>query len=765
MKSSFKLKTKMLIAFLCLGIIPFIVIAIFAILKSETAIKKQSFSQMQSMRDVKKFQVLSYLQTIKNQALTFSENHMVVDAMIQFSAQFDQFSPENNIKGSDISGLKKKLSEYYINEFSSTFMENNNGRKPDVQSILNQLSNDAIAFQFHYIKANSHPLGSKGQLNRASDSSEYSQTHERFHPAFRSFLNKFGYYDIFLVHPESGNIVYSVFKELDFATSLKNGPYAGTNFAEVFKTANASNSKDTVIFTDFKTYFPSYDAPAGFVASPIFNEGKKVGVLVFQFPIDNLNAIMKERSGMGESGETYLIGSDLLMRSDSFLDPENHSVVASFSNPDKGKVDTDAARDAVAGNTDEKIIIDYNDNPVLSAYTPVSFEGLKWGLLAEIDETEAFKPIKDLQKISSIVAVICIVLIIIVALLFTRAIVKPLQGIVDTLTDLAQGEGDLTTRLPILSKDEIGQLAERFNEFIDKLHQIIADIVQGINTLSDSSTQMSQVSDHLSTGSDQTSAKSNTVAAAAEEMTMNMNSVASAMEQSSERVTAVAGSSEEMNSTILEIARSAETARDITSSAVSKVEQSKEKMDELSKSAVAVGNVVNTITDISEQVNLLSLNATIEAARAGDAGKGFAVVASEIKDLAQQTSDASMDIKEIIDNIQSSTDISLNSIHEISSVIEDVSEIVSTIATSVEEQSSATGEIAQNVSQVSSGIEDVNSNVNQSSIVANEITKDIVEVNLAADDIATQSKQVKSSAEELSRLAESLGQMVGRFKI
>lgn len=765
MKLKLKLKTKMLITFLCVGIIPFLVIALFAIFKAEATIKKQSFSQMQSMRDVKKFQVLSYLQTIKDQAITFSENHMVVEAMIQFSEQFEHFSSENGIGDSDISGLKGRLSEYYNNDFSSEFMEKNNGKQAEVRSVLDQLSNAAVALQYHYIKENPNPLGSKDQLDKASDSSEYSQSHEKFHPAFHSFLNKFGYYDIFLVDPETGHIVYSVFKELDFATSLNNGPYSGTNFAKAYRSANSSHSADTVIFSDFKPYYPSYEAPAGFVASPIFKDGEKVGVLVFQFPIDKLNAIMKERSGMGESGETYLIGSDLLMRSDSFLDPVNHSVVASFNNSEKGKVDTAAARDAVAGNTDEKIIIDYNGNPVLSAFTPISFEGLKWGLLAEIDEAEAFAAIKDLEKFSLIVAVVCIAFIVLVALLFTRTIVKPLQGVVDTLTDLAQGEGDLTTRLPVLSNDEIGLLAERFNEFIEKLHQMIADIVKGIKTLSDSSSQMSLVSENMSAGSEQTSIKSNTVAAAAEEMTTNMTSIASAMEQSSENVNAVAGSSEEMNSTILEIASNAENAREITLSAVSKVEQSRDKMDELTKSAIAVGNVVSTITDISDQVNLLSLNATIEAARAGDAGKGFAVVATEIKDLAQQTSDASMDIQKIIDNIQQSTDTSMNSIHEISNVINDVNDIVSTIATAVEEQSSATGEIAQNVSQVSTGIEDVNTNVNQSSVVASQITSEMQEVNLASVDIADQSRQVKSNAEELLGLAENLDQMVGRFNI
>lgn len=195
-----------------------------------------------------------------------------------------------------------------------------------------------------------------------------------------------------------------MFKELDFATSLVDGPYAGTNLAEAFRRANAAGSADRVVFVDFKQYFPSYEAPAGFVASPIYRGNQKLGVLMFQFPIDTLNTIMKNRAGMGETGETYLVGSDLMMRSDSYLDPDHHSVTASFSHPGKGKVDTAATRAALEGKTDEKIIIDYNGNPVLSAYTPLAFEGLNWALLAEIDKAEAFTAISALKWVAMVVA-------------------------------------------------------------------------------------------------------------------------------------------------------------------------------------------------------------------------------------------------------------------------------------------------------------------------------------------------------------------------
>jgi methyl-accepting chemotaxis protein len=220
-----------------------------------------------------------------------------------------------------------------------------------------------------------------------------------------------------------------------------------------------------------------------------------------------------------------------------------------------------------------------------------------------------------------------------------------------------------------------------------------------------------------------------------------------------------------MSSTINEIARNAEKAREISINAVKKVNESTGKMNELGAAAQAIGQVVETITDISEQVNLLSLNATIEAARAGEAGKGFAVVANEIKDLAKQTSEASMDIKAKIDNIQESSSGTLAGMKAVSAVITEVNDIVSTIATAVEEQSSATREISENISQASQGIEEVNQNVSQSSIVANEITKEISDVNQSSSEMADRSGQVSLSAEDLSKLAATLDEMVGRFKV
>ena len=390
----------------------------------------------------------------------------------------------------------------------------------------------------------------------------------------------------------------------------------------------------------------------------------------------------------------------------------------------------------------------------------------EWTVVATAPFSEVFKAAENVRNVLLIIGVLTTAILIIgIVMLVSFFVTKPLKQVVTGLKEIAEGEGDLTNRLPVTTEDEVGNLAESFNAFIKKLHQMITDVSQSVETLSSSSTEMTSIAENLSKSSANTSEKANTVAAASEEMTSNMNSVAASMEQSSLNINTVANSAEEMTSTINEISKNAENARKITVNAVSKTNESTQTMGDLSDAAKAIGEVVETFTDISEQVNLLALNATIEAARAGEAGKGFAVVANEIKDLAKQTSDASMNIKEKIDGIQNSSNSSLSSIEEISKIISEVNDMVSTIATAVEEQSSATSDIAENMSQASTGIEEVNSNVNQSSTVATEISKDISEVNQSSMEIAERSDQVKISAENLAKLASSLDEMVGRFKI
>lgn len=354
-------------------------------------------------------------------------------------------------------------------------------------------------------------------------------------------------------------------------------------------------------------------------------------------------------------------------------------------------------------------------------------------------------------------------LVIIISLFFGRSIIQPILTISEKTELMAKG--DLTVKFELDRKDEMGSLSRNIGSMAANLSEMFKDISKGVNILSSSSKELSDISGNLSSGAENLSGKSDMLASASEEMNSNMGSVAAAMEQASTNANMVAAATEEMTATINEIAKNSEQARVVTEAAVSDAKNACDNVNELGRAAQEIGEVTETITEISSQTNLLALNATIEAARAGEAGKGFAVVANEIKELAKQTSEATLDIKEKISGIQNITAGTVTGIEEISKVINNVNEIVSTIATAVEEQSVTTKEIASNVAQTSQGINEVNENVAQSSSVSGEITKDISEVSQAAGEMSNNSSQVNQSAEELSKLAEQLKEMVGRFKV
>ncbi len=345
----------------------------------------------------------------------------------------------------------------------------------------------------------------------------------------------------------------------------------------------------------------------------------------------------------------------------------------------------------------------------------------------------------------------------------TRAITRPIAKSVNFAETLSIG--DFTETLDIRQKDETGVLVKALNNVVSSLGSMFREVAVGVGTLSASSAELSAISQQMSSGVESSRAKSNMVAAAAEEMSANMTSIAAATEQASTNVTMIAAATEQLTATVNEIARNSDRASAITHKAVSEADSASETVNELGKAAREIDKITEVITEISEQTNLLALNATIEAARAGEAGKGFAVVANEIKELAKQTAEATQKIKREIGGIQDSTEGTVSQIKQISKVINDVDEIVSTTAVAVEEQSVTTREIATNVAQASQGIQEITENVAQSAVVAGEIAKDIAGVHQASEEIVISSSQVNLSAEELSRLADQLQEMAGKFKI
>jgi len=348
----------------------------------------------------------------------------------------------------------------------------------------------------------------------------------------------------------------------------------------------------------------------------------------------------------------------------------------------------------------------------------------------------------------------------------TRGIAAPLSGVVAHLGRIA--EGDLSQDASPASQargDEIGTLARAQQAMIAALRKMIQEIFGGIQVLSSSSAGLMSSSSQMTSGSRHASDKAHSVSAAAEQMSSNISSVAAGMEQTTANLAHVSSSTEQMTATIGEIAQNSEKARRITGEATRQADRITGQIDQLGVAAREIGKVTETITEISSQTNLLALNATIEAARAGSAGKGFAVVATEIKALAQQTAAATQDIKGRIASVQSATEGGIAEIGRVSQIILDVSAIVASIAAAIEEQAATAKDIARNIAEASVGVMDANTRVAETSHVSREIAKDIVSVDQSAREMAAGSDHVRSSADDLSRVADSLKAAVARFHV
>ena len=266
------------------------------------------------------------------------------------------------------------------------------------------------------------------------------------------YLQRFGYYDIFLVD-NNGNVVYSVYKELDFATSLTSGPWKQSGLAEAFNKAQNLAEGETY-FTDLALYTPSYDAPAAFASTPIIkndnNRSTRIGTLIFQMPLNKISEIMLQRSGLGETGETYLVGPDYLMRSDSYLDPKNHNVIDSFRHPESGMAKTATTELALSGKSGVQISQGFNNNAVLSAYSPINIGTHQWAIMAEKDVNEAFQSITELTNLLITIGIVGLLIILLASTWFSNRLARPIVEFTHKILTIAK-ESNFSTRIDVKS--------------------------------------------------------------------------------------------------------------------------------------------------------------------------------------------------------------------------------------------------------------------------------------------------------------------------
>ena len=311
-----------------------------------------------------------------------------------------------------------------------------------------------------YVTQNPFPTDRRDELQDAEDWSDYSELHQKFHPWFRAFYLERGYDDLYLFSSE-GDLIYSVAKQADFATNFLVGAWKDTDLAKAFRAADGIQKNDFQVFHDFQAYAPSDGAPAGFIATPVFSSsGAYIGVAALRMPIGRINALMQIATGFGRTAEAYLVGQDLLMRTDSRFSTTSTILKTSVATP--------AASSALRGETGVRKTLDYRGTPVLSAYGIMEFMGTKWGILAEIDEAEVSEPLNRTAKFMALGVTAVTLVVILLGLAFGRGISSPLTAMTGSMRRLAGGDLDIQiddeTR-----QDEIGDIARALGVFRQNL--------------------------------------------------------------------------------------------------------------------------------------------------------------------------------------------------------------------------------------------------------------------------------------------------------
>jgi methyl-accepting chemotaxis protein len=286
---------------------------------SEKALTKAAEEKLTSQAANTKQAIETYFSVLESQLSIMSQEHDVVTKAGQFTKAFNTYLSQRN----EISaGQKSNLKGYYTDKFVPLFAERSSNRLKEPDALFNNLSNTALAMQYDFISSSSFGIGEKDGLTNLGNNTDYAKWHDDFHPGTRRFLKEYGYYDIFLVDSASGNVVYSVFKELDFATNLKSGPYASSGLGKAFQAALNIKEEGKIFNSKIQPYVPSYNAMAGFLSTPVFDKGKQVAVLIFQIPLDKVNNVLTRgrewiKQGYGLSGETYLVNTDRTLLTES----------------------------------------------------------------------------------------------------------------------------------------------------------------------------------------------------------------------------------------------------------------------------------------------------------------------------------------------------------------------------------------------------------------------------------------------------------------
>ncbi|MBI9102434.1 MAG: HAMP domain-containing protein [Spirochaetales bacterium] len=562
-------------------------------------------------------------------------------------------------------------------------------------------------------------ISATGSYDTTGRGAELTKTYEEIFEGINRNLQKYNdiyeYYDVFIICAKHGHIMYTNAREADLGENLSVGQYSNINIGNLWKEVTTTG-KTTIV--DLEAYAPSGGLPSMFMGTPVMDNGEMLAIIALQINNQKISDLLTNSAGMGETGEVYCTGEDLIMRTESRFSKTGETAIL------RQRVDSPAGR--VLEQMDSKVfmdkLIDYTGQEVLSVYSHLTIDNevnsdFDWAIIAEIATAEIMTPIINLIWVIAIIAVVILIIAVIVMIFFSRTISVPIQAGVEAAELISKGNLNFSIEEKYLNRqDEIGQLSGALQGMIQKLSEIVGSVLSGSEQIASASEQLAAGNQDLSNRTEQQ---------------------ATALEETSSAV-------EEMNSAIKSNADNTVTADQLSREAVVKTDDGAlavgrmvESMTDISTSSNKIADIIEVITNIAFQTNLLALNASIEAARAGEQGKGFAVVAVEVRKLAKRSDKAAEEITAIIKNSNLQVDKGVEIANSAGTVLEEINNSVKKVTALVSEISAASQEQLSSVDQIDKTLSSLDENTQRNAALVEEAASSTEELSAQAQELNT----------------------------
>lgn len=473
-------QSKLLIMLIAVSVLSVLIAGTIGYVNGTNSLRAAEYQRLTQLRESREREVTTFYTNVGNAATVLTHSDATVTAMKDFAAAFAELQ-----KTALPPGAKAAVDNYYATVFEPA-LEKGSGQKVDA-GLFRPTSDAQIYLQSLYTVPAKGDFNASEEILNAGDPSAWTKLNERYQPFFSDFANRFPFDDAMLIDTD-GNIVYSTLKQTDLGANLNTGVFKTTKLAEAFRKAMQAISVDEIVLTDFEEYAPAYGVPTPWILTPV-GDGKGIyGVLALQLSVDALNNVMTgdrgwERDGLGQTGETYLVGPDRTMRSVSRLlveDPERFAREALEHGTPEDLVkrmveskdtvllqslgDSTSVREALSGESGVRTGDHYlgRNVKVLSAYGPLNLPGLRYAVVARVHESEALAPVSRFARNIALSTGALVLLVSLLALLFARILTRPVKQLAAAVQRVKGGE--LGTRVAVTSRDELGELAASFND-------------------------------------------------------------------------------------------------------------------------------------------------------------------------------------------------------------------------------------------------------------------------------------------------------------